>query len=146
MFVDLSALTSNSFVLLISFIPFFLLFQNGESWVKKSETEDFNVPMGCYGGDEVCELVGSDMFIQLTHCVNKQSTGLYGDDGFGVFPKMSKPEIERKKKQTVKIFKECGLSITIQYNLKWVDFLDVTFDLHNSSCKPYRKPNKNKFI
>ena len=35
-----------------------LLFQNGEPWVKKSGTEDFDVPMGCYDGAEVCELVG----------------------------------------------------------------------------------------
>ena len=41
----------------------------------------------------------------------------------------------------VKIFKECELSITIQCNLKLVDFLDVTFDLYNSLYKPYRKPN-----
>ena len=82
-----------------------LLFQNGEPWVKKSETEDFDVPMGCYDGVEVYELVGSYMLIQLTHCVNKESVGLYRDDGLGVFPNISKPEIERKKKQIVKIFK-----------------------------------------
>ena len=35
-----------------------LLFQNGEPWVKKSETADFHVPMGCYDGAEVYELVG----------------------------------------------------------------------------------------
>ena len=87
------------------------------------------------------ELVGSYMLIQLTHCVNKESVGLYGDDGLGVFPNISKPEIERKKKQVVKIFKEYGLSITIQCNLKSVDFLGVIFDLYNSLYKPYRKPN-----
>ena len=36
-----------------------------------------------------------------------------------------------------------GLSITIQCNLKSVDFLDVTFDLYNNLYKPYRKPNDN---
>ena len=81
------------------------------------------------------------MLIQLTHCVNKESIGLYRDHGLGVFHNTSKPEIERKKKQIVKIFKEYGLSITIQCNLKSVDFLDVTFDLYNSLYKPYRKPN-----
>ena len=54
-----------------------LLFQNGEPWVKKSGTEDFNVPMGCYNNAEVRELVGAYMLIQLTHCVNKESIGLY---------------------------------------------------------------------
>ena len=37
-----------------------------------------------------------------------------------------------KNKAKVKVFKRCGLSITIQCNLKTVDFLDVTFDLDNN--------------
>ena len=84
--------------------------------------------MGCYDGAEVCELVGSYMLIQLTHYVNKESIGLYRDDGLGVFPNISKPEIERKKKQIVEIFKECELYVTTQCNLKLVEFLEVTFD------------------
>ena len=54
---------------------------------------------------------------------------------------MPKTEIERRKKQIVKVFKDCGLSITIKCNLKSEDFLDVTFDLLNEIYKPYRKPN-----
>ena len=54
---------------------------------------------------------------------------------------MSKTEIERLKKRIVKMFKDCGLSITIECNLKSVDFLDITFDLVNNTYKPYRKPN-----
>ena len=50
-------------------------------------------------------------------------------------------EIERKKKEIVKRFKECGLSITIQCNSKLVDFLDVTLDLYNNLYKPFGKPN-----
>ena len=37
--------------------------------------------------------------------------------------------------------KGCGLSITIQCNLKTVDFLDVTFDLDNNAYKPFHKEN-----
>ena len=33
-----------------------LLFQQFEPWVKKTGNEDFDVPMGCYDGAEVCEL------------------------------------------------------------------------------------------
>ena len=115
------------------------LFQNGKPWVKKSGTEDFNVPIGCYDGAEVFELVWSYMFNQLKHVVNKEGVGLYRDDGLEVFPNISKPDIERKKKQIVKRFKEYGLSITIHCSLKWVDFLDVNFDLHNSLYMPYKK-------
>ena len=70
-----------------------LLFQNSEPWVKKSGTEDFYVPMGCYDGAEVCELVGSYMLNQLKHDVNKESIGLYRDNGLGVFHNIPKPEI-----------------------------------------------------
>ena len=102
-----------------------LLFQNGEPWAEKSGNEDIDVPMGCYDGAEVRELVGADMLIQLTYCVNKKSIGLYRGDGLGVFRNISKPETERKKKKVVKIFKEFGLSIIIQCNLNSVDFLDI---------------------
>ena len=35
------------------------------------------------------------------------------------------------------------MKITIQCNLKKVDFLDVTFDLDNNLFKPFRKENNN---
>ena len=74
------------------------------------------------------------MLNQLKHDVNKESIDLYPDDGLRVLHNIPKPEIERKKKQ-----------IVIQWNLKSVDFLDVTFNLDNNFYKPYRKPN-NKTI
>ena len=40
-----------------------------------------------------------------------------------------------------KIFKDCGLNITIKMNLKTVNFLDIRFDLVNNTYQPYRKPN-----
>ena len=41
-----------------------------------------------------------------------------------------------------KLFKEkFGLSITLDTDLTVVDFLDVTFDLHNEKFHPFRKPN-----
>ena len=39
---------------------------------------------------------------------NKESIGLYQDGGFGIFQNIPKSEIERKKKQIVKVFKDCG--------------------------------------
>ena len=41
-----------------------LSFSNGEPWVKNDGDEDFNVPMGCYDGAEICELIGSYYFIK----------------------------------------------------------------------------------
>ena len=97
--------------------------------------------MGCYNGAELCELVGSFMLNKLTFIVNKCDIGLYRDHGLGILYNVSKPEIERKKKATVKVFKGCGLTITMQCNLKTVDFLDVTFDLDTNAYKPFRKDN-----
>ena len=118
-----------------------LLFQNSVPWVKKLGNENFDVSAGCYDGVEVCEIVGSFILNKLTYTANKSDIGIYHDDGLGIFYNVSKPEIERKKKAIVKIFKGCGLSITIQCNLKTVDFLDVTFDLDNTVYKPFRKEN-----
>ena len=67
--------------------------------------------MGCYDGAELCELVGSLILNKLTSIVNKSD---YRDDGLGIFYNVLKPEIERKKKVIVKVFKGCGLSLTIQ--------------------------------
>ena len=124
-----------------------LLFNNNETWVKKTREENFDVPMDCYDGAEVCEMVGTYILNRLKNVTNKENIGLYCGDGLGIFENILKTEIERKKKQIVKVFKDCGLSITIKCNLKSIDFLDVTFDLVNDICKPYRKPsNKPLYI
>ena len=60
-----------------------------------------------------------------------------------IIQNIPKPEIKQMKKTMVKVFKECGLSIIIECNLKTVNFLDVTFDLTNNIYKPYRKANNN---
>ena len=88
---------------------------------------------------ELCKLDGLFILNKLTSIVNKSEIGLYRDDGLGIFYNVSKPEIERKKKAIVKIFKGCGLTITIQCNVKTVDFLDVTSDLDNNVYKLFRK-------
>ena len=124
-----------------------LLFNSNEPLVKKTGEENFDVPMGCDDGAEVCELVETYILNKLKNVTNKENIGLYRDDGLGIFQNIPKTEIERKKKQIVKVFKDCGFSITIKCNLKSTDFLDVTFDLVSDICKPYRKPsNKPLYI
>ena len=54
---------------------------------------------------------------------------------------MSKPVTEKKKKQIVMTFKKCRLTITIEYNFKTVNFLDVILDFQNNVYKPYCKAN-----
>ena len=95
-----------------------LLFHNQEPWVKRDGDEDFDVPMGCCDEAEICELTGSYLFYQLSNIFDKESVGLYTDDGLGVLKSLSGPEMERKEKAIVKLFKDCGLRKTIQANLR----------------------------
>ena len=50
--------------------------------------------------------------------------------------------MERIKKEIQRIFKDCGLSIVIQYNLKVVNYLDCTLNLNNCTYQPHRKDNE----
>ena len=118
-----------------------LLFWQDSTWVKKEGDEDFDIPMGCYDGAEICELVGIYIQNELCKLMNKKHFGLYRDDGRGIFRNTFGPEADRKHKSTIKIFKECGLSITGGVNKKIVDFQDVRFNLNEQTYQPYRKPN-----
>ena len=92
----------------------------------------FDVTMGSFYGAEVSELVG--LWI-LNNLANKYGTtnniGLHRYDGLAIF----------KKEEITRCFKEHGLKITIQSNLKSVDYLDITLNLTNGFFQPYRKPN-----
>ena len=72
---------------------------------------------------------------------NTQHIGLYRDDGLAVLRKCSGCSADRKRKPIIKLFKKFGLRITVETNLKSVDFLDVHLDLATGIHKPYRKPN-----
>ena len=117
-----------------------LLFHDKQPWVIKTETESFDVPIGCYGGAEVCQLVGCYILNQLSNVMRKKLVGLYRDNGLGVMKNISRPDVEWKQKQIRKIFKDCGLNITIKRNLKSVDSLDIWLNLRDNTYEPYRKP------
>ena len=79
--------------------------------------------------------------------MDKRSIGLYRDDSFGVFEKLSAPQTEQRKKKITKIFKDCGLSIAVTSNITLVDFLNITLSLKTESYQPFRKPNNDpKYI
>ena len=123
------------------------MYIDGSPWAKKDGKEDFNIPMGCFDRAECCELVGGYILNLLGECIDKNSIGLYRDDGLGVFETLSGPHIERKKKDSIKVFTDCGLKIAISANKKSVDFLDVTFDLDTETYQLYKKPNNEiKYI
>ena len=118
-----------------------LLFNNKDPWLKKSGNEEFDVPMGCFNAAEVFVLVGVYILHLLRTVMRKENVALYRNDILGILRNSSGPEIERKRKRIIQIFKTCGLNITVKTNLKTLDFLDVRLDLINNTYQPYRKPN-----
>ena len=117
-----------------------LLFNTNDVWFKK-DNPDFDVTMGSYDGAEVCELV--ELYIPdiLTKEFSHDMTDLYRDDELGCFQNVSGLKSKKAKKKLCKIFKQSGLSITVECNLQITDFLDVTFDLRTDKYYPYRKDN-----
>ena len=109
------------------------MFCKNSTWVKKEGDEDFDIPMGCYDGAEICELVGTYIQNRLFILMNKKDFELYRDDGLGILRNTSGPGADRKRKNIIKIFKECGVSVTCEVNKKIVDFLDVRFNLNDQT-------------
>ena len=115
-----------------------LLCNNEIPWVKKNTPGNFDVTMGSYDGAEVYELVVYILSL-LANRVDKEDTGLYRDDRLVIVRNLTGPQTDKTRKDIIKIFKEIGFKIKIKTNLKHVDFLDVTFNLNNSTYQPYKK-------
>ena len=118
-----------------------LLFNKSGAWVKKHGDASFDVTMGSYDGAEVCELVGLYLLEKLVTILGKNRIGLYRDDGLAAIRCTSGRRMDKLRKDVTALFKNEGLSITIETNLLVTDFLDVTFDLPGNKYYPYRKPN-----
>ena len=91
--------------------------------------------MGCYDGAEICEIVGSYILNLLSNILDKDLVVLCRDGGWAIVRNLFGPEIERKRKGIIKLFKECGLNI-MQSNLKIVNFLDVEMYLDTGTYRP----------
>ena len=117
-----------------------LLFDKGTPWKKKDSNELFDFTMDSYDGAEICELVGLYTLSILSKRYRKERIGLYGDDGLAAFKDITGSRADSIRKEITNIFKELGLNITIDSNLKITNFLD-TLTLNNGKHYPYRKPN-----
>ena len=107
----------------------------------KKGTGLFDVTMRCFDGAEICELVGAFSLSELSKDIPDGTIGLFSDDGLGVLWDTPENRADRIRKKIIKVFRKRGLNITIQINLKVVDFLDVSLNLSTESFYPYRKPN-----
>ena len=82
--------------------------------------------MGCLDKAEVCDLTGLYILSKIKSVFeNQNDVGLYRDNGLRTLQNLSGPQIERVRKELVKMFKECGLSITTKTNLKAVQLLVI---------------------
>ncbi|PIK41521.1 hypothetical protein BSL78_21624 [Apostichopus japonicus] len=119
-----------------------LLYDNtGRPWLKKDTNNAFDVTMGSYDGAEICELIGLYILSTLQSKLHIENVGLYRDDGLAVLRSLSGRQADRVRKQLAEIFGNFGLRITVETNLKAVNYLDVNLNLITGKYKPYRKPN-----
>ena len=78
---------------------------------------------------EICEFVGIHVLSLLSNKLDKQSTGLYRDDGLVLLRNRSEQKSEPIRKNIIEIFKNAGFKIETKTNLHIVDFFDVIFNL-----------------
>ena len=117
-----------------------LLYFMNEAWTKKSNST-FDITMDSFDGAESCDICGLFLLSRLKHKLSNQiSVGLYRDDGLAI-SKLSPRETENVKKTLCEVFKSYNLAITIEANLKTVNFLDMQLDLEEGTFRPYIKPN-----
>ena len=83
---------------------------DNRTWIKKDSNSQFDVPMGSFFGAELCDLVGLYALSKLRHLYNYKDIELYRDDGLAIISRKSNQELERLKKNTIKIFNELGFS------------------------------------
>ena len=108
-----------------------------EEWIKKRNST-FDITMGSFDGAESCDICGLFLLSKLKHM--SITVGLYRDDGLAI-SKLTPRQTENAKKAICAVFKKYDLSITIEANLKVVNFLDVQLDLEKEIYKPFMKPN-----
>ena len=93
----------------------------------------FAASMGPYDVAEVCELIGIFLLNLLGRQYDTKNIGLYRDDGLSIFRNCSGPQMEKIKKHLQKVFKNNGLDVIIECNMKVVNYLDVTFNLNDNT-------------
>ena len=118
-----------------------ILYSKERPWVKKEGLGLFDVAMGSYDVAEICDLIGIFALSQLPEQYDRRDIGLYRDDGLVVFRGISGSLADRIKKDFTRSFDQLGLGITIQTNIRSVNFLNVMFNLRVVKYYPYLEPN-----
>ena len=118
-----------------------LLFHLEQAWKEEEISNCFGVTMGRYDGAELFKLTGIFTQLILQDIINKETMGLYKDDGHVVLNKINSQKAAKIRKTIIQVFKDNGFSFEIMINLVEFNFSDVTFNLRNVSYQPYKKRN-----
>ena len=89
-----------------------LLFHENEPWKKKKTESCFDVTMGSYDGAEICELVGMYITTRLAIIIKKKDCGLYRDDSLVILRNVNGKQIDRKRKNIIKIFNKRTINVS----------------------------------
>ena len=117
------------------------LFLNGEIYIKK-ENPSFDITMGSFDSCEATNLVGLFILSKVSEIIPKEKFGIYRDD-FLSCVRLTGRESEKLAQKMKKLFNdEFDLKITVEHNIKTVNFLELTMSLENDSFRPYRKDEK----
>ena len=98
--------------------------------LKKDANPLFDVTMGSFDGTEVCKLVGLYLLSKIKPLLHSSNVCFHRGDGLAIVHKANDPKVDRLRKDIINLFKDEGLSITIDTNLIETDFLGVSFNLN----------------
>ena len=82
------------------------------AWIKRNSNVTFDVSMGSYDWEEVCELVGLFILNSLSKKLGNDNVALCRDDGLVLLKGSSKCLADKARKELHKLFKEFQLRIT----------------------------------
>ena len=75
---------------------------------KLTGSDEYDIPIGCFDGTEICKLVESFILSKLSNIFGNKYVGHYRHDGLGVIKQILGLELNRKRKHIIAIFKKYG--------------------------------------
>lgn len=115
---------------------------NGQLWARKDTQDGFDVTMGSSDSAQVTDLIGLFLLNTIADEIPIARGGLYRDDGLLVLNNVPNRMMEKTRKQLIAIFNRYRLKISIDCNVKNVNFLDANLNLNTETHTPYHKPNE----
>ena len=89
----------------------------------------------------MCEIIGLFILDILSKLFEKNSFGLYRDDGQSISRNYNGHQNYNVSKDLMKLYIKYQLNLDAKCNLKIADHLNVSFNLNTGICIPFNKPN-----